>query len=809
MTEYFRITGLNLIPFDTQAIVGADHRYALGQSPGGMDEPMTEAEVRAVLPRLPQKIRGHALKRGLSKITFPFSIQGSSDPDMEDARHDLTETLEAGRLYIETRGARGTQAVLQNKADAAVNQSYKTIVYGEALELAGRHVLGAAIKGHFLLNLQMVLYCEKRWRPETNVPLGPNEIYCPSFEENRAGTADNWDDSLGVELVANPGFETPGIGDPDFWDDWDESAGDGTLAHTADVHAGADACKATAGATANTLVEQSVNVQANRRYKLSFWTKGDGVNAGRYRLYDDDGFADIIALVSTGVTGAVYTEVTAYFVAPAGCMSVTIYLHCPVANGGIAYFDDVSIRSAPVLAIETTIVLQGCDSQKITTDAANEGIESSVMTAPAGVTSAVAYAWICRPAAGSDIRVILRETTGGGGDIATALLDTGGWQTADAKDGVNTFSRVVVSSAAGITPANTYELWIESTAAAATIFYVDKCFWKWGTVTAPDEWCDHPLIYNHYDTTEGAGHEGHQNYFDVADLKGTEEARLLMRVEYEQIADKAGAEDLIIARENKDDYCAFLWWLEAEDASVQTQWADLGGLARCSAGDCVSDNANAAGYISWSTGAVPGFDLPANHGKFDVYGVLYTDDSANTQYRLSYSPFGANLYYNNWIKQTQDSQWELIYLGEVNMDMFARTPIIFWRLTIRLEYLKDAGDTVRADCLWLLPKNQPETYLYHPGAGSGVTIGEYWAHGRDEDFDYDGHEAAAGMVVEYLLWLQGDVMTLTPRLENRLYFVCTTMDRPQYEAHAIAGAPPSVQMLVNLAYLPQYRTPLD
>jgi len=478
MTEYFRITGLNLIPFDTQAIVGADHRYALGQSPGGMDEPMTEAEVRAVLPRLPQKIRGHALKRGLSKITFPFSIQGSSDPDMEDARHDLTETLEAGRLYIETRGARGTQAVLQNKADAAVNQSYKTIVYGEALELAGRHVLGAAIKGHFLLNLQMVLYCEKRWRPETNVPLGPNEIYCPSFEENRAGTADNWDDSLGVELVANPGFETPGIGDPDFWDDWDESAGDGTLAHTADVHAGADACEATAGATANTLVEQSVNVQANRRYKLSFWTKGDGVNAGRYRLYDDDGFADIIALVSTGVTGAVYTEVTAYFVAPAGCMSVTIYLHCPVANGGIAYFDDVSIRSAPVLAIEETIVLHGRRSQKVTTDAANEGIESAVMTAPVGVTNAVAYAWICRPAAGSDIRVIMRETSGAGADIDSVLFDTGGWPTQKAKDGVNDFFRLQVFSAAGITPGNTYELWIEATGAAATVFYVDKCFWK-------------------------------------------------------------------------------------------------------------------------------------------------------------------------------------------------------------------------------------------------------------------------------------------------------------------------------------------
>ena len=124
MTEYFRITGRNLIPFDALATGAADGRYHLGAPPAGMDEPMTEAEVRAVLPRLPQKIRGHALKRGLSKITFPFTIQGSSDPDMEDARHDLTETLEDGRLYIETQGARGTRAVLQSKSDNAVQQSY-------------------------------------------------------------------------------------------------------------------------------------------------------------------------------------------------------------------------------------------------------------------------------------------------------------------------------------------------------------------------------------------------------------------------------------------------------------------------------------------------------------------------------------------------------------------------------------------------------------------------------------------------------------------------------------------------------------
>ena len=34
-------------------------------------------------------------------------------------------------------------------------------------------------------------------------------------------------------LLANPGFETAGGGDPDFWANWTETAGDGALANEA------------------------------------------------------------------------------------------------------------------------------------------------------------------------------------------------------------------------------------------------------------------------------------------------------------------------------------------------------------------------------------------------------------------------------------------------------------------------------------------------------------------------------------------------------------------------------------------------
>jgi len=578
MTEYFRITGLNLIPFDAQVTPATDVRYTLAGSPKGMDEPLSKEAVRAVVPRLPREVRGHALKRGLSRITFPFSIQGYGataiirDGDMEDARHDLTETLEDGQLYIATQGARGTRAVLRYQADGASQASYKTIFYGEAVEGAAREILGSKVKESYLQAMQMTLYCEPYWRPASAITLGPNEIYCPSFEEdgNADGLADDWDATLGGELLLNPGFEIAGGGGADIWANWTENAGDGALADVgAPVHGGAHACQSTAGPSANTYVVQTIGVTAGRLYYLSFWTRGDGTNDGRYRVRDATGAADIIPITNTGVTGAAYAEVTAYFLAPAGCANVELYLYCSSVNTAIVYFDDASIRAADAdFAIETTIVLHGCDSQKVTTDAANEGIESTVMVAPAGTTKAVAYAWICRPAAGSDIRVIMRDTTAGV-DKDTNLFSTPGLASAPAKDGANTFYRVWVYSNA-IVAGNDHELWVESVDATATVFYVDKCFWKWDTTSIPDEWCDHWLIYNHYDTTEGAAHEGHINYVDVDDLKGDVEARLLMRTEFEQKADLDYAVDIIAGRRTRAYPCELLHWLEAEDAGTKT-----------------------------------------------------------------------------------------------------------------------------------------------------------------------------------------------------------------------------------------------
>lgn len=146
-------------------------------------------------------------------------------------------------------------------------------------------------------------------------------------------------------LLLNPGFETAGAGDPDFWANWTETASDGALANEGVVrHEGADACKMTAGVTVDTRVNQLYVAVPGTRYRIRFWSQGDGVNAGVFHVWDATGGADIIPITTTGVTGAAYAIVEAEFAAPTDCISINVFLRCPPINGGICYYDACEVR---------------------------------------------------------------------------------------------------------------------------------------------------------------------------------------------------------------------------------------------------------------------------------------------------------------------------------------------------------------------------------------------------------------------------------------------------------------------------------
>ncbi len=128
----------------------------------------------------------------------------------------------------------------------------------------------------------------------------------------------------------------------DIWANWTESASNGALAiETTIVHEGNVAAKLTMGASTNTALGQGLTLVAGKKYRLGFFTQGDGTNQARYRLYDEDNRGYIFSNTNTGVSGTAYAAVTKDFTAPAECTSANLILTGAAVDGAVAYFDAV------------------------------------------------------------------------------------------------------------------------------------------------------------------------------------------------------------------------------------------------------------------------------------------------------------------------------------------------------------------------------------------------------------------------------------------------------------------------------------
>lgn len=164
------------------------------------------------------------------------------------------------------------------------------------------------------------------------------------------GTNDFIDISaIASDLMLNGGFETAGGGGADIWANWIETAGDGALANEgATIHTGAGACKMTAGAGLDTKVATPVITVVPGTCRLRFWTQGDGTHDGRYSVWNSTTSSSIIGTTATGVTGAAYAKVDVDFTVPVGTTQIQISLKCPGTDGGVCYFDTVSLRRTDV-----------------------------------------------------------------------------------------------------------------------------------------------------------------------------------------------------------------------------------------------------------------------------------------------------------------------------------------------------------------------------------------------------------------------------------------------------------------------------
>lgn len=178
--------------------------------------------------------------------------------------------------------------------------------------------------------------------PDLYWPL--NDASGTAFVEATGKTGDT------IELVTNPGFETRS---GDDFGTWEEALGVGgaITAETTIVHTdGGVSCKmvqATPATNCN-IGNYITKTQHGRTYEFSFWTRGDGTNAGRYAIKDQTHNTWPVAFATTtGVTGTTWTKVTVSVTAPGspgdGAVGYYLYFIAPAAAGGTAYFDDASV----------------------------------------------------------------------------------------------------------------------------------------------------------------------------------------------------------------------------------------------------------------------------------------------------------------------------------------------------------------------------------------------------------------------------------------------------------------------------------
>jgi hypothetical protein len=139
------------------------------------------------------------------------------------------------------------------------------------------------------------------------------------------------------ELITDGGFELGLVA-------WTAATGTLEADELVIVHAGAHAAKLTNDGDSSGNLSQDKIVTASTNYVLKFWTRGDLLNSGVYRIYDNTNAAAIVDYTATGVAGIVYTELTVPFATPSGCVSLKVEVVAPGGTGD-AYFDDVSLKA--------------------------------------------------------------------------------------------------------------------------------------------------------------------------------------------------------------------------------------------------------------------------------------------------------------------------------------------------------------------------------------------------------------------------------------------------------------------------------
>lgn len=158
-----------------------------------------------------------------------------------------------------------------------------------------------------------------------------------------SGMQEGWE----LNQISNAGFEILGASPPTFLH-WSESIppGAAVVADAGIFAGGVQSCRLDNGLGGAPDVRQSIAVTAGQMLDLTFYTRGNGVSAGFYAVWDNTNAAFVIPLTSTGQTAAAWAQITSSFIVPVGCVSIEVRFYGALAAGQSIWFDIISLPFA-------------------------------------------------------------------------------------------------------------------------------------------------------------------------------------------------------------------------------------------------------------------------------------------------------------------------------------------------------------------------------------------------------------------------------------------------------------------------------
>jgi len=438
--------------------------------------------------------------------------------------------------------------------------------------------------------------------------------------------------------------------------------------------------------------------------------------------------------------------------------------------------DNWTESGTPTTTLDTDTYLCGSQSQKVVTDTAGtDGIYADTVYCSGNQgDSFVAYAWVYK-ASGDEVTLDVVGDVSGSLGTATYSAAT----TTATGEGNNTWYRLEVTGTVGASDTTlTFRVErLSGDAAAATTYYVDKCYLQLDASAVPTAWCSQRTIYQHSDADAGK-----VCYLDVTDVPGDVEAE----TEFMLYANSTGIGYVHAGRRSAGRKQAAGGYYQSLPAVGDTAYS--ADATRINGGTWTTTPTSTWAPVG-DTHPVYGLQTNGLSGRFRAFASI-NDANGSSATEAERADFWLHVYPGNVIdteavKTTQmdhNTRWQWVDLGFVDIA----------RPTLRAHFSTDTDDNdmqaflqlmtkrdtgsyaISCDALLLIPLETDAFLTFEAGVITTTLIWHLTNLGIDEDVALVRDTVGASWWWEQKPELLGHVPRLYPKLFHRFYWLATT-----------------------------------